>query len=351
MTIRVLIVDDSRFICKRIAEILAADKIFKVVGIASNGQEAVIMAATTEPDVITMDVEMPVMDGISAVKQIMAETPTPILMFSASTQVGAQATLAALDAGAIDFLPKKLDEINGDHEVARRILRYRVRNVALQAEKLKRQYQPKINVIRRLKPQVARSRQLVHREFDLLVIVASTGGPVAIQKTLIEIPAHCPIPILLIQHMPGNFTCSFAQRLNQLSQLQVHEAKNNDELQAGVALLAPGGQQIEVQTRGTKRFVVLTPKQVSDIYSPCADISLASVAKVYKNKALAIVLTGMGADGRQGAIKMHQAGAEVWAQEESSCTIYGMPKAVVDAGIVSKVCTLDELSKIFREIN
>jgi two-component system chemotaxis response regulator CheB len=348
MTIRVLIVDDSRFICKRIAEILTADKIFKVVGVAKNGQEAVIMAATTEPDVITMDVEMPVMDGISAVKQIMAETPTPILMFSASTQVGAQATLAALDAGAIDFLPKKLDEINGDHEVARRILRYRVRNVALQA--YKRQQQPKIRPVRRIASQVS-SRQLTHREFDLLVIVASTGGPVAIQKTLTEIPAHCPIPILLIQHMPGNFTCSFAQRLNQLSQLQVHEAKNNDELQAGVALLAPGGQQIEVQARGTKRFVVLKPKQVSDIYSPCADISLASVAKVYKNKALAIVLTGMGADGRQGAIKMHQAGAEIWAQEESSCIIYGMPKAVADAGIVSKVCTLDELSKIFREIN
>jgi two-component system chemotaxis response regulator CheB len=269
-------------------------------------------------------------------------------MFSASTQVGAQATLAALDAGAIDFLPKKLDEINGDHEVARRILRYRVRNVALQA--YKRQQQPKIRPVRRIASQVS-SRQLTHREFDLLVIVASTGGPVAIQKTLTEIPAHCPIPILLIQHMPGNFTCSFAQRLNQLSQLQVHEAKNNDELQAGVALLAPGGQQIEVQARGTKRFVVLKPKQVSDIYSPCADISLASVAKVYKNKALAIVLTGMGADGRQGAIKIHQAGAEIWAQEESSCIIYGMPKAVADAGIVSKVCTLDELSKIFREIN
>ncbi|BCG63016.1 MAG: two-component system, chemotaxis family, protein-glutamate methylesterase/glutaminase [Methyloprofundus sp.] len=350
MTIRVLIVDDSSFICKRIAEILAVDKIFKVIGVAKNGQEAVIMAATTEPDVITMDVEMPVMDGISAVKRIMAETPTPILMFSASTQVGAQATLAALDAGAIDFLPKKLDEINGDHEVARRILRYRVRNVALQADKLKRQQQPKISTVRRIKSQLS-SRQLTHREFDLLVIVASTGGPVAIQKTLTEIPAQCPIPILLIQHMPGNFTCSFAQRLNQLSQLQVHEAKNNDELQAGVALLAPGGQQIEVQARGAKKFVVLKPKQVSDIYSPCADISLASVAKVYKNKALAIVLTGMGADGRQGAVKMHQAGAEIWAQEESSCTIYGMPKAVADAGIVSKVCTLDELSKIFREIN
>lgn len=181
MTIRVLIVDDSSFICKRIAEILAVDKIFKVIGVAKNGQEAVIMAATTEPDVITMDVEMPVMDGISAVKRIMAETPTPILMFSASTQVGAQATLAALDAGAIDFLPKKLDEINGDHEVARRILRYRVRNVALQADKLKRQQQPKISTVRRIKSQLS-SRQLTHREFDLLVIVASTGGPVAIQK-------------------------------------------------------------------------------------------------------------------------------------------------------------------------
>ncbi len=351
MTIRVLIVDDSLFICKRIAEILATDKIFKIVGMARNGQEAVIMAATTEPDVITMDIEMPVMDGISAVKQIMAATPTPILMFSASTQVGAQATLAALDAGAIDFLPKKLDEIHGNHEVARRILRERVRHVALQASQFKRPFLPKVNITDRPKPLAARSRLLVQREFDLLVIVASTGGPVAIQKILSDIPANCPIPILLIQHMPGNFTGSFAQRLNRLSQLQVQEAQNNDELKPGVALLAPGGQQIEVQARGIKRVVVLKPKLADDIYSPCADISLASVAQVYKRKALAIVLTGMGADGRQGAIKMHQAGADIWAQDESSCTIYGMPKAVVDAGIVSKVCTLDALSKIFRDIN
>lgn len=352
MTIRVLVVDDSSFICKRVAEILEQDPLFKVAGIARNGREAVVMAATIEPDVITMDIEMPVMDGISAVKRIMAETPTPILMFSASTHIGAKATLDALDAGAIDFLPKKLDEINGDHEVARRILRYRVRSVAMQAAKIKNSSGPASTVrVPSSKVIPVRYRRLTQREFDLLIIVASTGGPVALQKILTQIPANCPIPVLLVQHMPGNFTKSFAERLNQLCHVQVQEAKHNDELRSGLALLAPGGQQIEVESRGGKRIIALSTKGSRDIYSPCADITLASVAKVYQHKALAIILTGMGADGREGAIKMHQAGSDVWAQEASSCTIYGMPKAVIEAGIVSKVCTLDEFINIFREIN
>ena len=351
MSIRVLIVDDSLFMCKRIAEILQEGGQFKVVGMAKNGSEAIVLAATTEPDVITMDVEMPVMDGITAVKRIMAETPTPILMFSASTHVGAQATLDALDAGAIDFLPKQFNEINGDYEVARRILKSRVRSVALQAERIKR---PKTRALKSHLEQSLHTisrRKLKRYEFELLVIVASTGGPVAIQKILTEIPAQCPIPILLVQHMPGNFTSSFAERLNALCKVQVREAVNHNELLPGVALLAPGGQQIEVEARAGKKFIVLKPKAAGDIYSPCADMTLASVAQVYKNKALAIVLTGMGADGREGAKIMQQAGSDIWAQDEASCTIYGMPKAVVDAGVVAEICTLVELMQIFREIN
>jgi len=352
---RVLIVDDSTFICKRMTEILEVNGDFKVVGIAKNGKEAIRMTALTEPDVVTMDVEMPVMDGITAVKQIMAEMPTPILMFSASTQIGAKSTLEALEAGAIDFLPKNLDEINGNHELARQILRQRVRNVALQATRIKR-----TKVVKSARIPLAvknyselpnHGRRLTHHEFELLVIVASTGGPVAIQKILTEIPENCPIPILLVQHMPSNFTVSFAERLNQLCHIQVKEAAQYDELKPGVALLAPGGQQIQVERRAGKKIVTLSAKNSGDIYSPCADLTLTSIAKIYAKKALAVVLTGMGADGRKGAVKMHQTGAEIWAQEESSCTIYGMPKAIVDAGIAAKTYNLSELAKIFRAIS
>jgi len=349
--IRVLIVDDSHFICKRISEVLEEDGQFKVVGIAGNGKEAIILAATTEPDVITMDVEMPIMDGITAVKRIMAETPTPILMLSASTHVGAKATLDALDAGAIDFLPKQLDEISGNRQVARQILKTRVRNVALQAQKIKR---PKAVIVPPVPTRVLgglSTRKLRHQEFELVVIVASTGGPVAIQKVLTEMPAQCPIPVLIVQHMPGNFTKSFAERLNTLCKLKVREAVNNDELIPGLALLAPGGQQIEVSLRAGRKLVQLKPKGVDDIYSPCADMTLASVAKNYKQKALAIVLTGMGSDGREGAIAMHKVGSAVWAQDEASSTIYGMPKAVADAGIATKICSLVELMQVFREIS
>ena len=246
MEIRVLVVDDSLFICKRIFEILHQERDFKVVGMARNGRDAVRMAATLEPDVITMDVEMPIMDGISAVRKIMVESPTPILMFSSSTHANAKSTLDALDAGAIDFLPKQLDEIDGDREEAKRLLRNQVRIVAKQAAKVKSR------PIR--KSSLTKVRLAVHpspvspriKGVRLLTLAASTGGPVAIQKILTQIPENCPVPIVLVQHMPRNFTKSFAERLNLLCKIRVKEAENGDYLEPGLALLGPGGMQMEI---------------------------------------------------------------------------------------------------------
>jgi len=366
MTIRVLIVDDSRFICKRISEILEEDSDFKVVGIASNGKQALLMAAQLEPDVITMDIEMPVMDGISAVKVIMAECPTAILMFSAATHSGAKATLDALNAGAIDFLPKKLDEIDGDKEVAKRVLRRRVRIVALQAKRIK--VKPSIAIPKEIKPKHSRLQQSIdprqtkpnritsrntsldNRKIDLLIIVASTGGPVAIQTVLTQLSGHCSFPILIVQHMPHNFTHSFSERLNQLCEIKVKEAVDGDLLKPGEALLAPGGMQMKVcQGRGNKA-VKIEKKQQGEIYSPSADVTLSSVAQVSSNHVLTVVLTGMGSDGKQGAVALKQKGFAVWAQDEASCTIYGMPKAIVDANLADKVYGLNEIASEFKKL-
>ncbi len=362
MTIRVLIVDDSRFICKRIAEILEEDSIFKVVGSALNGKQALLMAAQLEPDVITMDIEMPVMDGISAVKAIMAECPTAILMFSAATHTGAKATLDALSAGAIDFLPKKLDEIDGNREVAKRMIRRRVRTVALQANRIK---QKTVSAIAKTttttftttdsRPQIPKNRnpslvRTVIRDIELLVVVASTGGPVAIQKVMTQLPANCLFPILIVQHMPHNFTKSFAERLNQLCQVKVKEAVDGDLLKPGEALLAPGGMQMEVTLKSAKKTVRIMVKQENEIYSPCADLTLSSVAQVYSANVLTVVLTGMGADGKKGAEKLKQKGFPVWAQDEASCTIYGMPKAIVDANLADKVYSLNEIANEFNKL-
>jgi two-component system chemotaxis response regulator CheB len=351
MSVRVLIVDDSSFICKRIQQILQEEPDFMIVGIARNGLEAVDMNARLKPDVVTMDVEMPIMDGITAVKKIMLACPVPILMFSSSTHFGASATLDALEAGAMDFLPKQLDEIDGNHEMAKRMLRRRVRIVAMQTAKAKM-------VTTHCSPSlaVAKSNNLANRydgfksNLRLLVIVASTGGPVAIQKMLPSISSACHVPILIVQHMPNNFTHSFAERLNQLTRIKVREAVHGDLLEPGLALLAPGGQQMEVTTRTGSKRILLTEKKAGQIYSPCADITLSSVAQHYKDRVLTVVLTGMGADGKAGAEKLKQAGSIVWAQDEASCTIYGMPKAVVDANLADQVYSLNDIATEFEKI-
>lgn len=350
MAIRVLIVDDSRFIRKRIQEILEEDPIYRVVGLAGDGRQAVSMAAELKPDVITMDVEMPVMDGITAVKQIMQNCPTPILMFSIATRVGAQATLDALNAGAIDFLPKQLDDIHGDREMAKRLLRRRIRIVAQQVQRIKRQAavaysKPAATVV----ANAGSGREKIRP--DLLLIAASTGGPVAIQKVLTQIPASCSLPVLLIQHMPENFTKSFAERLNQLSKIRVKQAEHGDLLQPGLALLGPGGMQMELHSKYGKPCVGLRPKDSGEIYSPSADITFASVARQNLGKVLTVVLTGMGADGKKGAEQLKRQGAEVWAQDEASSTIYGMPKAIADAGLADHIYSLDDIALEFHKLS
>lgn len=357
MTIRVLVVDDSRFICKRVREILEEDPEFRVVGVAFNGREAVELAATLQPDVITMDVEMPVMDGITAVKKIMDSHPCPILMFSAMTQVGAKATLDALNAGAIDFLPKQLEDIDANRETAKSQLRYRVRTVASQARRLSAVRsalhpdlgnRPVADVgFRAL--QKAPDNEL--GKIDLLVIAASTGGPVAIQRVLGQIPANCKIPVLLLQHMPQNFTKSFAERLNQLCNIKVKEAEEGDILQAGTALLGPGGQQMQIGNLGGRQQIMLRAKQAGEIYSPCVDITFVSLAESFTGRILAVVLTGMGSDGKEGAIRLKRRGARIWAQDEASSTIYGMPRAIAEANIADKIYSLDEIANAFKKLS
>lgn len=352
MTIRVLIVDDSRFICNRICEILEQGQDFKVVGTALNGKQGLEMAIQLKPDVITMDIEMPVMNGISAVKQIMAECPTAILMFSSVTYAGAQATLDALSAGAIDFLPKQLNKIDGNREVAKQLLRHRVRMVALQSDRIKSKPQQQAVETKphHLVTSLSFVKQSFNRKLELLIIVASTGGPVAIQKVLSQLPGHCSFPILIVQHMPRNFTKIFAERLDQLCDVSVKEAVYGDYLKPGKALLGPGGMQMELVETSGEKIIKITEKQEGDIYSPCADKTLLSVANMYAANVLTVVLTGMGADGKKGVEVLKKKGFLVWAQDEESCTIYGMPKAIIDANLADKVYSLDEISTEFKKL-
>lgn len=363
MAVKVLVVDDSSFFRRRVSEIINQDPLMTVIDTAQNGREAVDKAQQLRPDVITMDIEMPVLDGISAVREIMAKCPTPILMFSSLTHEGAKATLDALDAGALDFLPKKFEDIARDKDEAVNLLQQRVKEIArkrfLMATR-PRAPEPAVRPavtgtlncpLAERQPEPARAAtapaafKRSGKSYQLVAIGTSTGGPVALQNVLTKLPGDFPHPILLIQHMPATFTAAFAARLNGLCQIGVKEAQDGDVLKPGQAYLAPGGKQMLLEGRGPGARLRIIDGNDKVNYKPCVDITFASAAKTYGDKVLAIVLTGMGADGRDGARLLKEQGATIWAQDEASCVVYGMPQAVAKAGIASESLPLDRVAQ------
>ena len=354
MTLRVLVVDDSRFFRRRVTEILEADPRLEVIGAACDGAEAVRKVSELKPDVITMDIEMPVMDGISAVRRIMAMHPTPIIMFSSLTTEGAKSTLDALEAGAVDFLPKRFEDIAKDHEEAKRKLCDKIVAIAnrnARASMPKPQRTAALGMPREtlhdthkpVPPVVRPANELSARQLKLVAIGTSTGGPVALQNILSALPANFPVPIILVQHMPGSFTPAFAKRLDQTCQIAVKEAEDGDVLKAGVAYLAPGGRQMVIESRGLGAVLRIKEGTPDQNYKPCVDVTFSSVNKIFPGKVLAIVLTGMGADGREGSRELKINGSEIWAQDQQSSVVYGMPCAVVEAGIVDHIYSLSDI--------
>ncbi|KEF31949.1 MAG: chemotaxis response regulator protein-glutamate methylesterase [Gammaproteobacteria bacterium] len=373
MTVSVLVVDDSGFFRKRLTEILAASGQIKVVGAATNGREGVELAEKLRPDVITMDYEMPVLDGISAVREIMRKHPTPVLMFSSLTYEGARVTLDALEAGAVDFLPKNFEEIARDSSQLQKILIQRILDVAGSrpgsrpapspaparptASAPRSRPEPTRPAARTSIATPARSpeknaevqaprrpaRRGPAKHYSVVGIGTSTGGPVALQKVLTKLPASFPAPLVLVQHMPASFTPAFAERLNKLCQIEVRQAADGDMLRPGLALLAPGGKQMMIENRGGQPRVRILPGDERLNYKPCVDVTFGSLAKSFPGKTLGVILTGMGADGREGCRMMKQSGSDVWSQDERSSVIYGMPMAVAKAGLSDEVLALDDI--------
>jgi len=359
MAIRVLIVDDSGFFRRRLTEILDSDPMIEVVETAVDGKDAVAKARSCRPDVITMDIEMPVMNGIDATREIMRHTPVPIIMFSSLTYDGAQATLDALEAGAVDFLPKRFDDISNDKAEARNILCARVkamaspRSIATAATTrpitrptdTAQQRQPLASSPAASTSPVSRSNKAFNpSDYEIVAIGTSTGGPVALQELLVQLPSSFPLPILLVQHMPAKFTEAFAARLNQQCKIEVREAKDGDLLTPGTALLAPGGKQMKMEKRAGRMLVrIVEETDPMQNYKPCVDVTFDTVNSAVGDKALGIILTGMGADGREGCTKLKNRGATIWAQDEATSIIYGMPAAV--ANIAEQILPLKEIGK------
>jgi len=377
MAYKVLVVDDSSFFRRRVTDILNKDPKLNVIDVAVNGQEAVDKALLLKPDVITMDIEMPVLNGIEAVKKIMAQSPTSILMFSSLTHQGAKATLEALDAGALDFLPKKFSEIAKNSDEAGSLLRQRVVEIARKPSFSKPM--PRVSTATRsITPQTTRltadkaritkplntstvdkekkiTRALTRssgKEYKLLAIGTSTGGPVALQKILVQLEQNFPLPIIIIQHMPAAFTAAFASRLNSLCKISVKEAADGDILKPGCAYLAPGGRQMIISgSESAAKIRILDDDSPKITFKPSVDISFGSAAKTFSGKVLGVILTGMGSDGKEGSRMLKAKGASIWSQDEQSCVVYGMPQAVDKAGLSQLSLPLDAMAaSIAKEV-
>lgn len=365
MTVSVLVVDDSSFFRRRLTQMIDECPGLKVVGTATNGREGVEKALALKPDVITMDYEMPMMDGITAVREIMAKRPTPILMFSSLTYEGARVTLDSLDAGAVDYLPKNFDEISRNSTELKQKLAERLIEIASAGRKplwsarapaaptpavptaaLQRPGVP-ARAAAPQAPAVKAKPRAPMKRYGLVAIGTSTGGPVALQAVLTQLPQNFPAPIVLVQHMPATFTQAFAERLNGLCKIRVKEAVDGDTLFPGVALLAPGGKQLMIGKGGR---IKILPGDERLNYKPCVDVTFASAANAYPNHTLGIVLTGMGADGCEGARILKQQGGDIWAQDEATSVIYGMPMAVAKAGLADDILPLQQVGQRLAEM-
>ena len=354
MPVKVLVVDDSGFFRRRLVEIFEADPRLIVVGTANDGREAIEKVQSLSPDVVTMDYEMPVLDGIAAVTNIMKLKPTPVLMFSSLTHEGAKVTLDALEAGAVDFMPKNFEDISRDSAIVKRALVDRVLAVARTRFAGDRRPVAALAPREAPKPIVTERGVIIPRmrkRVSLVAIGTSTGGPMALQAVLSKLPKDFAAPIVLVQHMPAAFTGAFAERLNNICQITVKEAQDGDRLQSGVALLAPGGKQMMIDPRNGGCVRILDGDERLN-YKPSVDVTFGSASKCYPGKVLSVVMTGMGVDGREGARMLKNSGSKVWIQSEESCVIYGMPMAVEKANLADEIIDLDHIGeRIAREVS
>jgi two-component system, chemotaxis family, protein-glutamate methylesterase/glutaminase len=342
--IRVMVVDDSVVVRKIVTDVLSADPAIEVVGTAVNGRIAVGKLEQLKPDLVTMDIEMPEMNGIEAVRAIRAtRNRVPIIMFSTLTERGAAATLDALSAGANEYVTKPAN----------------VGSVAQSMESVREQLIPKIKALTgrpatpgpaRLAPPPARiappaPRQGAVKAPAVLVIGSSTGGPEALAKLLPVLPASLPVPVLLVQHMPPVFTRQFAQRLDRLCALRVVEAVDGTPLVPGTVHLAPGDHHLTIRSTGRGHHTVLTQGPPENFCRPAVDPLFRSAVDTYDGAVLGVVLTGMGSDGRLGAGRIREAGGSVVVQDQATSVVWGMPGAVAAAGFADEVLPLDRIAE------
>lgn len=341
--VKVMIVDDSAFMRFTIAQQLNEQPDIVVIGTASNGREALKLIPKLQPEVITLDVEMPHMDGLTTLRHIMTEFPRPVIMFSSLTKEGAAETIQALMLGAVDFIAKPANRIDiheAMQDLIAKILHVSKARVSC--------FSPRPPVRSAAKPAESPKKNLrpYHRDTPVILIGASTGGPGALSEVVPALSANLPSPVLIVQHMPAGFTHSLAERLNSLSPLQVKEAEPGDALMVGQVLLAPGGFHMTLDEHDR---IALNQKPPVHGVRPAVDVTLTSLIQHYGNHILAVIMTGMGSDGTHGASLLHSDGGYVIAEHESTCVVWGMPRSVVEAHAADAILPRPQIAVAIEE--
>ena len=337
--LRTVVVDDSLFMRVAIKRALEADGRFEIVGEARDGVGGVDAVTRLAPDVVTMDFNMPRLDGVGAVREIMAQRPTPIVMLSAHTVDGARETLDALAAGAVDFLTKPSGEVSADFSTLGPALAARLIAAAGVRARPAATSSSSLTSMPALRPSPAASAP--PGTVRLLVIAVSTGGPAALSRLIPELPGDLSPAVVVVQHMPAQFTAALAERLAAASQIEVREARAGDRPRSGLVLVAPGDRHLELADHGGVR---LDDGPEINGCRPSADVTLRAAARVHGRRAAGLIMTGMGKDGAEGLAAVRAAGGPTLAQDRASSVIWGMPRAAVEAGVVDEVLPLDELA-------
>ncbi|TQR20939.1 protein-glutamate methylesterase/protein-glutamine glutaminase [Psychrobacillus vulpis] len=359
---KLLIVDDSAFMRKLITDFFSESKLIEVIGIARNGKDAIQKIKSLHPDVVTMDVEMPEMNGLDALKQIMSETPVPVVMLSSTTQRGTESTLLAMESGAVDFIAKPSGTISLDLHKIKEELVEKVENAAnVSITKMKKTFsksETKLassfvdnNVIETIQTSITKVQSWNKTKKNMVLIGTSTGGPRALQEVITNLPKDIKAPVLIVQHMPAGFTKSLADRLNQLSEIEVKEAQNGDILHDGHAYIAPGGYHLRIKRTGNVYTIVLDniePPRAG--HRPSVDVLFEDNSNFNDFDKIAVIMTGMGSDGAKGLQKLKENGNVVAiAESANTCIVYGMPKAAVETNLVNEVTDLENIAKVIKQ--
>lgn len=345
--IKVLVIDDSAFMRKTLTFMLESAGDIEVVATAKDGLEGYDLIKKLQPDIVTLDYEMPKMNGLETLEKIMTDCPVPVLMVSSFTTEGAEITIKALSLGAADFLPKESGNISTSIMKIKDALIEKVRNIYKQtsiATRLKRISSIVVGEEKKQK-QITKAK-VWFPNFDIraILIGISTGGPLSLQKVIPHLNAHLPVPVIVVQHMPPMFTNSLAERLNKLSEVTVKEASNADILEPAKVYFAPGGKHLFVSQNMGKMTIKISENPDNTLYKPCVDVSLNSMIDIYGKSVLPIIMTGMGKDGLEAVRRLKQLGGFAIAQDEESSVVYGMPRAIVDNDLADLVLPLDKIA-------